>query len=182
MMSQTNSQKSIPSFQPMQQNPTVNDRQSIKAQQDSLRELLPNTVKIHFDSSTDFSGLYPRKPPHSSTTNGTANQSMWNSHHPMASLHIDPAIISINAAAAAAAGSTTSTSSQSTLKPTDKLENGLPEEQPHWMQSLHKLTEGESPTQTHTNSLFPPKQMPQGEMFVPQLLWNALVISGNGLI
>ncbi|XP_071852582.1 CCR4-NOT transcription complex subunit 4-like isoform X2 [Apostichopus japonicus] len=114
MMSQTNSQKSIPSFQPMQQNPTVNDRQSIKAQQDSLRELLPNTVKIHFDSSTDFSGLYPRKPPHSSTTNGT---------------------------------------------------DGLPEEQPHWMQSLHKLTEGESPTQTHTNSLFPPKQMPQGDIF-----------------
>ncbi|PIK41839.1 hypothetical protein BSL78_21320 [Apostichopus japonicus] len=154
----------IQMINPMQQNPTVNDRQSIKAQQDSLRELLPNTVKIHFDSSTDFSGLYPRKPPHSATTNGTANQSMWNSHHPMASLHIDPAIISINAAAAAAAGSTTSTSSQSTLKPTDKLENGLPENN-HLDAVPHKLTRG-IPTQTHTNSLFPPTtQMPQGDIF-----------------
>lgn len=147
-MQQTSQQKLIPNFQPMHQQQEATDRQSIKSKREHLRGLLPN-INVHFDTMPDFPGLYSRESTHYPTTNGTANGSMWGSH----SVHIqDPAIVSINAT-----GATTTPSP----KPTEKLENGLPDEQPHWMESLKTLTDGESPTQTHTNSLFPTQQIPQ---------------------
>ncbi|XP_070565330.1 CCR4-NOT transcription complex subunit 4-like [Ptychodera flava] len=100
--------------------------------QDGLRALLPN-INISFGQPN-------------LSTNFTQAKDGWNSAGQSGWPSQDPAIITSITVASTPSASYTNTD-------TDR-ESNLSESPPHWMKSLHTLTEVDSPT--HTNNFYPP--------------------------
>nr|XP_006816490.1 PREDICTED: CCR4-NOT transcription complex subunit 4-like isoform X2 [Saccoglossus kowalevskii] len=103
---------------------------TVKDWQDGLRALLPN-INISFGQQ----GL--SVPPQKDNWNSASNQSNWPTS--------DPAIITSITVSSAPSTSYTNANSD--------RESNLSESPPHWMKSLHTLTEVDSPT--HINNFYP---------------------------
>ncbi|XP_077978128.1 CCR4-NOT transcription complex subunit 4-like isoform X2 [Glandiceps talaboti] len=121
-----------PSNSMQQQEPPV----QLKDWQDGLRALLPN-INISF-GQPNLSSNYPQ------------GKDGWNNSGPCTWPPQDPAIIT----------SITVSSTQSTSYTNAETESNLSESPPHWMKSLHTLTEVDSPT--HTNNFYPSHQYSRG--------------------